>query len=239
VERLAFLRTFAAERGLRYEARSPVDGLSDCSVYSPDMAYRYAFARWWDADGPLVLWVGVNPGKGDTEHRRRPTLERCVGWSREWGAGGLAFANLFAARHNTPAGLRGLADPVGPHNDAALVVLGEVAWRTVAAWGTGGRLLGRSRAVAPLLVAPVCLGVTASGEPRHPLYVPGGTAAVPWTGVPEAAEPGAAPDRGRKAGPGQVSCVVRRFSVVVADCFVGVDVGRKRGSHEQTCDNRG
>jgi hypothetical protein len=147
------------------------------------MAYRYAFARWWNADGPLVLWIGINPGMGDTENRRRPTLERCIAWSQSWGAGGLAFANLFAARANKPRGLLQVPEPIGPHNDAALVALGKVAWRTVAAWGGHGRLLERGRAVAPLLVSPVCLGITASGQPRHPLYVAGDTPVVPWAGV--------------------------------------------------------
>jgi hypothetical protein len=198
VKRLAFLQTFATERGLLYESRSPASGLPDCYVYSPDMVYRYAFARWWDADGPLVLWIGVNPGKGDTENRRRPTLERCIAWSKSWGAGGLAFGNLFAARHNKPSGLRLMPDPVGPHNDAALSELSKFASRTVAAWGGDGELLDRPRVVAPLLVSPVCLGVTASGQPRHPLYVRGDTLVVPWPVASKQAEPNAAPDTGRR-----------------------------------------
>src|SRR4051812_44487444 len=184
---------------------SPVSGLSDCYVYSPDMAYRYAFARWWDADGPLVLWVGVNPGKGDTELRRRPTLDRCIAWSRSWGAGGLVFANLFAARHNKPSGLRGMADPVGPHNDSALTALSAVAWRTIAAWGGDGCLLDRARAVAPLLASPLCFGVTASGQPRHPLYVPGHTPLVPGPVALEQSGPpvaGRASRRPSQEGPG-------------------------------------
>ncbi len=197
MKRLAFLQTFAAERGLLYESRSPSSGLSDCYIYSPDMEYRYAFARWWDADGQLVLWIGVNPGKGDTENRRRPTLERCIGWSKSWGAGGLMFANLFAARHNKPSGLRAISDPVGPHNNAALVAMSEVAGRTLAAWGGDGRLHDRATAVAVLLTNPLCLGVTASGQPRHPLYVSGGTTVVPWPIASEKAEPGAAPDPAR------------------------------------------
>ncbi len=203
MERLAFLQAFAVDRGLVYESHSPAGGLTDCSLYSPDMTYRYAFARWWDAGGPLVLWVGVNPGKGDTENRRRPTLERCIRWSRAWGAGGLAFANLFAARHNKPRGLRLAADPVGPHNDAALAALSAVAWRTVAAWGASGELLGRWRAVAPLLAGPVCLGVTASGQPRHPLYVRGDAAVVPWPAAPKHAEQCVAPDPRLKAAGGR------------------------------------
>jgi hypothetical protein len=144
------------------------------------MRYRYAFARWWDANGSLDLWVGVNPAKGDTEMRRRPTLERCIKRSRSEGAGGVMFANLFAARHNQPRGLRRMTDPVGPHNDDALRAMSKKASRTIAAWGNCGRLLGRANDVARLLTGALCLGMTASGEPRHPLYVAGSTRVVEW-----------------------------------------------------------
>jgi hypothetical protein len=146
------------------------------------MAYRYAFARWW---GPPDLaladaWVLLNPATGDTEQRRRPTLERCVERSRGDGRSGLVIVNLFAFRHTDPKTLRLAADAVGPANDDALRVLTRAAARTIAAWGAGGRLLGRSAAVGPLLQSPLCLGSTRRGEPRHPLYVPGASGLVPW-----------------------------------------------------------
>lgn len=180
-EQLGFLQPFALERGLLYQCRSPSIGVSDCYIFSHDMQYRYAFARQWATHGPLVLWIGVNPAKGDTEERRRPTLDRCIDWSKSWGAAGLVFANLFAARHNKPSELRGMADPIGEYNDDALIAISAIAWRTVAAWGNDGQLLNRPKAVADLLNNPVCLGFTSSGQPRHPLYVKGGTSLVAWT----------------------------------------------------------
>jgi hypothetical protein len=76
--------------------------------------------------------------------------------------------------------LRHAADPVGPANDDALRVLTAAAPRTVVAWGKGGSLHGRSRAVAPLLDRPLSLGTSADGEPRHLLYVPAAAPLVPW-----------------------------------------------------------
>ncbi len=81
MRKLAVLEEFAVRHGLLYRSDAPPDGPSDSYVYSRDMEYRYAFARWWSDEGSLVLWVGVNPAKGDTERRRRPTLERCITWS--------------------------------------------------------------------------------------------------------------------------------------------------------------
>ena len=180
-EQLAFLEQFARDRGLLFESRPSSSGVSDCYVFSHDMQYRYAFARRWATCGPLVLWIGVNPAKGDTEKRRRPTLDRCIDWSKSWGAAGLVFANLFAARHNKPSELRSMTDPIGQHNDDALIAISAIAWRTVAAWGNDGQLLNRSKAVANFLNNPVCLGFTSSGQPRHPLYVKNGTKLVALT----------------------------------------------------------
>ena len=50
----------------------------------------------------------------------------------------------------------------------------------VVPWGSHGSLRGRSSAVGPLLCEPMCLGTTASGEPRHPLYVAGDAPLLPW-----------------------------------------------------------
>jgi hypothetical protein len=151
-------------------------------LYSQDMVFRYAFARWW---GPPDLasadvWVMLNPATGDTEKRARPTLSRCMARSQAAGRSGLLILNLFAWRHTDPKLLKTTPDPVGPANDDVLQSLTRVAARTIVAWGAGGRLNGRSRAVAPLLTQPVCLGTTRAGEPRHPLYVPAGAKLVAW-----------------------------------------------------------
>lgn len=177
---LAVLKKFAGQHDLLYRRDASHDGPADSYVYSHDMQYRYAFARWWGGKGSLVLWVMLNPAKGDTEQRRRPTLERCIGWSKSWGAAGLMIANLFAARHNKPAELRDTPNPIGPHNDAVLAAMSAIANRTVVAWGNRGQLHGRAAEVVQLLSRPVCLGVTTTGQPRHPLYVPGDTAVERW-----------------------------------------------------------
>lgn len=174
------LRQLAAYHDLECRSRKSPEGLDEVYLFSHDEEYRYAFARWWDPVDSLDLWVGLNPAKGDTEQRRRPTLDRCIARSRLAGAGGLMFANLFAARHNKPSGLRATADPVGPHNDAILRELSQLARQTYVAWGADGDMLARAAAVVPLLREPHCLGVTASGQPRHPLYVRGDVATRPW-----------------------------------------------------------
>jgi len=178
------LQAFASACGQRCQSERSTDGVDQFSVYSAgaDPTYRYAFATCWSAAGPFVLWIGLNPAKGDLEQRRRPTLERCIRWSKDWKAGGLLVGNLFAARHNKPNALRTMRDPEGPHNDDAVRVLSSMAERTVVAWGgNGASVSGRAAVIVPLLNKPLCLGVTASGQPRHPLYVRGETPARPWS----------------------------------------------------------
>jgi len=159
------------------------DGLHQEYLYSPDMRYRYAFARWWGSRdlSATTVWVLLNPATGDTEQRRRPTLERCVSWSRSWGAEGLVILNLFAYRATNPRVLRDVIDPIGPVNDRVLARLTAEGERTVVAWGAHGRLLDRSRQVARVLNQPYCLGQTRFGEPRHPLYVASTAALQPWS----------------------------------------------------------
>lgn len=161
----------------------------DRAVYSDDMAYRYEFHRDWADSGSRrrVVWVLLNPATGDTDGKPRPTLGRCINWSKQWGYGGLTIINLFAYRATHPKDLKAARDPLGPDNDATLQRVAANADRVVAAWGSHGRLLGRGRNVAAHLPGALCLGHTHRGEPRHPLYVPATAALVPLTkALPEA-----------------------------------------------------
>jgi hypothetical protein len=121
------------------------------------------------------------PESSDRRHRDpyRPTLERCIARSRPKFSG-LAIINLFAFRHTDPHLLKKVIDPVGPANDDCLRALTAAAPQTVVAWGAKGRFLHRSAAVRSLLSHPLCLGVTRTGEPRHPLYVRVDAPLQPW-----------------------------------------------------------
>src|SRR5262245_57337522 len=135
--------------------------------------YRYWLTRTWDAARPAVCWLMLHPSTADAA-RDDPTIRRCMGLARRWGHGGIVVINLFAWRATDPAELARAADPVGPANDRALRQRAR-GLRLIAAWGCQGKLLGRADAALRLLGGRrlECLGVTAAGQPRHPLYVPG------------------------------------------------------------------
>lgn len=152
--------------------------LKSDAVFSPCGKYRYVLRRIWD-EQPPVVFIGLNPSVADAE-KDDPTIRRCVGFARDWGYGGLVMLNLFALRSTNPDELYDVGiDPVGPENDDYILTY---AHDTIAAWGTHGSLLNRGEEVLwklQLLGRKVlCLGKTAGGSPRHPLYLKKTTARV-------------------------------------------------------------
>jgi hypothetical protein len=174
------IERFASARDLKFRRETSVDGAMHEYVYSHDMARRYAYSLTWEPSKQMVLWVMLNPGTGETEQRRRNTLERCKLWSREWGYGGLFIGNVFATRTKSAKELVGQIAEADPANESALRLLRAAAAETIVAWGSNGRRQNRAEALAPLLKGAWCLGFTARGEPRHPLYVPRNTSRIRW-----------------------------------------------------------
>lgn len=146
--------------------------------------YRYALERQLDTDGQgVVLFVMLNPSTADAS-RNDPTIRRCIGFARRLGARRLLVGNLYAYRATLPRQLFATEDPVGPGNDRWLRRMARQADRIVVAWGAHG-LPERVQRVGRLLAGVRCepllaLGLTASGQPRHPLYLPGNAPLQPW-----------------------------------------------------------
>lgn len=141
--------------------------ISDCG------RYRYALSVLWDAGLEPCMFVMLNPSTADA-FVDDPTLRRCKAFARGWGKGGVLIGNLFAFRATNPADLYDAPDPVGPANDAALLWMAKAARLRVYAWGAWPDAAGRAGQVKALLAdrAPRHLGLTATGAPRHPLYLP-------------------------------------------------------------------
>ncbi len=150
--------------------------------FSPDRRYRYRLTRTFD--GPkteknAAIWLMLNPSTADA-FKLDPTLRRVESFSRDWGHRGFVVLNLFALRATDPAELKRASDPVGPENDDVL------SWydpfEIVCGWGAHPMAVERARQVVRLLPNArfVCLGTTASGEPKHPLYVKGDTPKQVW-----------------------------------------------------------
>lgn len=152
------------------------------AVYSDCETYRYSLTRNW-GQGPRLVFVMLNPSTA-TEVQNDPTVERCERRARDLGFGGFRVVNIFALRATDPRLLRTVGDPVGPDNDAALAMAADWADQILCAWGGHGSFLARGAQVAPVLRAsgkPLShLGLTASGQPKHPLYISYQTQPKPW-----------------------------------------------------------
>lgn len=154
-------------------------GLCDAYV-SADGVYRYWLTRVWNDALPLLPWVMLNPSTAD-HMNDDPTIKRVCGFSHREGFGGALVMNLFALRATDPAVMLDSADPIGPENAEWLT---EMVGRQVAApapimcgWGANAGVAGFSWAAGARSLGAqlVCLGRTAEGHPKHPLYLSGDT----------------------------------------------------------------
>ncbi len=161
-----------------------LDGQERGALLSACGRYRYKLWRRWDPLKPSVVFVMLNPSTADA-FDDDPTIRRCVGFARDWDAGGIRVVNLFAWRATNPIDL-----PTGPEavceqpaagivnrNDAAIAAAPDHGSRIIAAWGAhqGAAVEHRRRVVLDLLgrrgLTVEALGLTKGGAPRHPLYV--------------------------------------------------------------------
>ena len=102
--------------------------------FSVDRRYRYTLRRVWDHAEDLCDFLLLNPSSA-AEATHDPTSERCERRARRRGFGGLIVTNLFAICATDPAGLRRVADPIGPENDAAILEAARGAGLVLCGWG--------------------------------------------------------------------------------------------------------
>ncbi len=140
--------------------------------------YRYVLTReipTLDARG-TVVFVMLNPSTAD-QHTDDATTRRVTDFAARWGFSRLDIVNLYAFRSTDPSALFTAARPIGDENDDRISGAVEAASLVVLAWGATAHPGGTARVwrVLHLISAtrntPTCLGLTADGHPRHPLYV--------------------------------------------------------------------
>ncbi len=131
----------------------------------------------------MAVFIGLNPSTAD-ETVDDPTIRRCINFARSWGRSGVVMLNIFALRSTDPKVLFAVSDPVGLDNDHALTVVSAVCQPVVACWGVHGSHLARGYYVKQLLrqtcPAVFHLGLTKSGQPKHPLYLRKTTERIRW-----------------------------------------------------------
>ena len=150
----------------------PVLATTLAAAFSPCGRYRWWLERLWQPAAPRLLFIGLNPSRADGQ-RDDPTLRRLVGFAQHWGFGSLEVLNLFARISPSPAVLRRATDPVGADTDAWIQrrLAAQPEATLWLGWGNQGSWRGRDQEVLALLQGHGlwALGLTAAGQPRHPL----------------------------------------------------------------------
>ena len=174
------------------------DGLAGATL-SEDRTYRYCLWRRWrepkvfdffdDSTGDsdptdMVAFIGLNPSTAN-ETEDDPTIRRCVGFAKSWGFSGIAMLNLFAFRATDPKQMRSAKSPIGLLNDEAIGRVASICRFVICCWGTLGEYRNRGKLVRSLLVrrcgpSVYHLGLTKSGQPKHPLYLSARTDRIRW-----------------------------------------------------------
>ena len=159
------------------------DDAASIAVYSDCEKYRYSLTRIWDNQGRKALFIMLNPSTA-TEVQNDPTVERCERRARALGFGGFRVTNIFAWRDTDPKKMRAATDPIGPHNDAAILDSCPWADQILCAWGAHGAHRERGKSIESSLrntELPLHhLGLTKAGHPKHPLYISYAQQPMPW-----------------------------------------------------------
>jgi hypothetical protein len=146
------------------------------ATFDTTRQYRYSLWRTWEDRGNRATFVLLNPSQAN-EVDDDPTIRRCMGFARDRGYSSVEIVNLFAYCATQVKTLKKANDPIGFENDAYIQEASQRANLLICAWGNWGSLWGRNLEVMGLLgeVKCGCLGMTRSGHPRHPLYLPKST----------------------------------------------------------------
>jgi len=163
----------------------------DGAYFSLCRKYRPLLWREWYDSARTCVFIGLNPSTA-THEVDDPTIRRCIGFAKAWGFGAFVMLNLFDYRATKPADMKAVQSPCTLINDAVIHGVCMKAGRVVCAWGNHGAHLGRDQEVLALIgnagVEPVALGVSKTGQPKHPLYIRADTVPVPYATGLEANE---------------------------------------------------
>ncbi|MET3576097.1 DUF1643 domain-containing protein [Bhargavaea ullalensis] len=137
--------------------------------------HRYRLNVIWDVLKPSCLFIMINPSTADAMEPD-PTLNRCVGFAERHGFGSLEVVNLYSYRTKDVKELWNSGELHCPENDLRVKEAIRTADQVIVAWGNEGANNGKYRLALDWIreagKTPYCFGKTASGMPKHPLFLP-------------------------------------------------------------------
>jgi hypothetical protein len=149
------------------------------AIFSADKKFRYVLYRYWNMEKPIMTFVGLNASSAGRINND-PTVWRLIGFADRWGCGRLCVVNLSAYINIHPP----ITFPIDHENEDYLRIhLEATDYKRLflVGWGANGtKLLDRIKLVLSLIKDPMCLGITKSGQPVHPLYIPWDRKLIPY-----------------------------------------------------------
>lgn len=163
-----------------------VDGkaeFSECGRYRLWLSRDWSWQRLTDGRNQFALWIGMNPSVAEADVDD-PTIRREMAFTRAAGLQTYVKCNVMDYRATDPKALLSIA-PRSDKNIECIVGMASSprCSRIIAAWGALPKPLRRyaDDVVTALRGKQLyCLGRTANGSPRHPLYLPGTAQLEAW-----------------------------------------------------------
>lgn len=149
--------------------------------------YRYRLEREVAETGVVIAYFGVNPSTADASIDDH-TTKKLAEFTRRAGGRRYILGNVFALRSRHVRALALDADPIGPENARHTAFICRDADVLVPIWGARAKLpdrlwprLGEEMICLLSTGKPVrVFGLTASGDPKHPLVLRYDTPLVDW-----------------------------------------------------------
>lgn len=153
------------------------------AILSEDGKFRFELTRQWLENGPLVLFIMLNPSTADHE-KDDATIRKCRVLAKNWGFAGMKVCNLFPFRATDPKELLTAEDPTGGLTAGMNNYLNQViidqnnrdCAKTIFAWGNTPvvkklfRKFPEYRPLPWLMQNIHYLNMSKDGAPMHPLY---------------------------------------------------------------------
>ena len=165
-----------------------MQGVRGDAVFSEDGRYRPLMRRWLGDAFPdrYLLFIGMNPSTADAAVND-PTCAREWTFTQREGFDAMVKANVGDYRATDPKMLlQPGVEASSPANLPAIRQAAAGAARVILCHGKLNKALAPAgRALVEALTqdgVPLwCFGTNGDGSPKHPLYLRGDTAIVPWT----------------------------------------------------------
>lgn len=127
-------------------------------------------------------WVLNNPSIADGQ-TDDPTVRRAWAFTRDWGYDSMVFVNTNPYRSTNPSAAGEPPEYIQAINDKWLREVMMSCQMVVCGWGdkANPKLTGRAVRIMHEIGPLHALRITMSGNPQHPLYLPGNLTPTLWS----------------------------------------------------------